>query len=145
MLYTYEGIIVYINQFCKDVVKLTPGVDDLVLVNKLLIKAGSGRLVDREFDWSAGRQSREVGMAEPLRVILIVSAICSGIYALVFFKNAITTGQINIEYILQIFIQFPGYRIARFAHLGDGTFSTDSGQKNKVKQAEGGSLIGINC
>jgi hypothetical protein len=45
-------------------------------------------------------------MAEPLKVILIVSAICSGIYALVFFKNVITTGQINIEYILQIFVSF---------------------------------------
>ena len=45
-------------------------------------------------------------MAEPLRVILIVSAICSGIYALVFFKNAVTTSQINAEYILQIFISF---------------------------------------
>ncbi|MBN1376181.1 MAG: hypothetical protein JXA01_08510 [Dehalococcoidia bacterium] len=45
-------------------------------------------------------------MAEPLRIILIVSAICSGIYALLFVKNAVVTGQVNFEYVLWVFAGF---------------------------------------
>ncbi|MBN1691571.1 MAG: hypothetical protein JW901_11165 [Dehalococcoidia bacterium] len=45
-------------------------------------------------------------MAEPLRIILIVSAICSGIYAVLFVKNAVATGQVNFEYVLWIFVGF---------------------------------------
>jgi hypothetical protein len=45
-------------------------------------------------------------LAEPLRVILTVSAICSGVYALAFLKKAISNQQFYPEYFLQILIGF---------------------------------------
>lgn len=47
-------------------------------------------------------------MAEPLKVILVVAAVCSGLYGVMFVKNVVLTGQVNPVYLLQMVGAFAG-------------------------------------
>lgn len=45
-------------------------------------------------------------MSEPLKVILIVAGVFSGIYLFGLAKNIAATGQINPEYVYPVFLSF---------------------------------------
>ena len=47
-------------------------------------------------------------MSEPLKVILIVAGVFSGIYVFALAKNIASTGQVNPEYVLPVFLSFFG-------------------------------------
>jgi len=47
-------------------------------------------------------------MSEPLKVILIVACIFSGLYVMILAKNIAATGQINPAYVFPIFLSFIG-------------------------------------
>jgi hypothetical protein len=50
----------------------------------------------------------EVGMAEPLKAILTIAAVCSGLYVINYSKSIISTGQITTEQFLWIAGSFTG-------------------------------------
>lgn len=54
----------------------------------------------------------EVGMAGPLKVILPLAAVCSGLYAFGFIRNFIYTGQFSIDKFLWIFGSFIGVTVS---------------------------------
>jgi hypothetical protein len=47
-------------------------------------------------------------MSEPLKVILIVASIFSGLYAFALAKNIASTGQVNPAYVFPVFLSFIG-------------------------------------
>jgi hypothetical protein len=72
-------------------------------------------------------------MAEPLRIILIVSAIGSGIYSIIFIKNAVLTSQLNPQYILQIMLSFVA--IASFGLIIWGIVALGQRAARKMKSS----------
>ncbi|MDD5311889.1 MAG: hypothetical protein PHO26_02485 [Dehalococcoidia bacterium] len=47
-------------------------------------------------------------MPEPLKAILTVATIACGFYAFDFIKNTISTGKVNPDYVIRVFVSFFG-------------------------------------
>ena len=47
-------------------------------------------------------------MSEPLKVMLIVAGVFSGIYVFALARNIVATGQVNPEYVYPVFLSFFG-------------------------------------
>jgi hypothetical protein len=47
-------------------------------------------------------------MAEPLKAILTIATIACGFYAFDFIKNTISTGKVNPDYVIRVFLSFFG-------------------------------------
>jgi hypothetical protein len=72
-------------------------------------------------------------MSEPLKVILIVACIFSGLYVFALAKNIAATGQINPAYVFPIFLSFIGVFAVGFLIWGIVAL-VQSSRRSKIRK-----------
>lgn len=72
-------------------------------------------------------------MSEPLKIILIVAGIFSGIYVFALFKNVASTGQVNPAYVIPVFLSFIGVLALGFLIWGIASM-IQSSRKAKMQR-----------
>ena len=72
-------------------------------------------------------------MSEPLKVILIVAGIFSGLYIFALAKNIASTGQVNPAYVFPVFLSFFGVFALGFLIWGI-VLMVQSARRSKIRK-----------
>jgi len=76
-----------------------------------------------------------VAMSEPMKIILIMAGICSGMYFIGLLRNIAYTGRVNPDYVFPVFFSFIIVVAVGFLIWGIVTAFQSSGNSRKKKRA----------